>query len=114
MRTRATVDPDLVHVRRHIDAPVTIQGGFIGYCGTHNLYARIQNCQVNRMTIELGGRAIDYTHLTQHLQVVAPQLCNALEEGTVVNTVFAESQIVIWAGDLLRAPGLDFLDHRLL
>src|ERR1700730_6608108 len=113
MQTRTTVDPDLVYMGRHIDASIAISCRFSRHCGTYNLHADIQNCWVERITIKLGIRPVGYLHLTQHICVASPQLCNALEERTIVDTVFAESQIIILPRYLLRATGLDFFKHRL-
>ena len=100
---------------RHIDAPFSISYRFIRYGGTDNLHAGIQDCRVERKTTGFRIRLIGYLHFTQHIDVVSPQLCNALEERTVVDTVFAESLDNNPAPETgLRAPGPDFLDALLL
>jgi hypothetical protein len=63
----------------------------------------------------IGGklciRPLSSLDFTQHLSVVSPQLCDALEKRTVVDAAFTESLIIVLARDSLQALSLDLRKH---
>ena len=68
---------------------------------------------MNLKAIKLCLRSIGHLDFTQHIAVVPPQLGDALKERTVVDAAFAESPVIILAGDLLCASS-SHLRERLL
>ena len=55
--------------------------------------------------------SISSLHFTQHISVVSPQLCDALEKRTVVDTAFAESLIIVLARDPFQTLTLYLRKH---
>ena len=107
------MNPELVDAGRQVDSLSAVFSRFRGNRRPENLQPGIENCRVNLKAMKLCLRPIGHLHFTQHIAVVPPQLSDALKERTVVDAAFAESPVIILAGDLLGASSLH-LRERLL
>ena len=95
MQAGSIVDPDLIHMSRHVGALLVVFCRLSSYTCPKGLEAGVQNCRVELTGVELSIRSIRNFHFTQHFTVASPQLSNALERGAIVDTTFAKPQIVV-------------------
>src|ERR1700674_4170149 len=107
MWPRATVNPDLIYVRRHVDVLFVVSGCISRNRGSRNLQAGIETRRMDLIGTKLCVRPVWNPDFTHHILILSPQLCNALEKRTVVDTAFAQSRIVVLSRDLSRAQSLD-------
>src|ERR1700682_1946627 len=113
MRPRTAMEPDLIYVRRHVGVFFAVFGRINRNSGSRNLQAGIQARRVNLIGTKFSFRPLGNSHFTQHVSVVPPQLSNALEKRTVVDTAFTQSRIIILSRDLFRASSPYFRERLL-
>lgn len=89
------MDPDLIYMRRHEDVLFAVSRRFSLNSGSRDLQAGIQASRMNLIGTKFRFRLLENSHFTQHISVVPPQLSNALEKRTVMDTAFTQSRIII-------------------
>src|SRR5271169_6911739 len=111
MRSRTAVDSDLIYVRRHEDVLFTITRCLGRDSGSGNLQAGIQDRWMNPIGTAFTFRHLRNTYFTEHISVVPPQLSNALKEGAVLDTVFAQSRVIVLSRHLFQTSSLDLRER---
>src|ERR1035437_9754784 len=101
MTARTTVNPELVDAGWQVDSLSPVFSRFPCNRSPENLEPGIENCRMNLKAVQPFLRPIRYLHFPQHLSVVPPQLGDTLQERTIVDAAFAESPVIILAGDIL-------------